>query len=79
VKGTYNLLSDALSRKYDSTSTQLYDGDGGIVSSKTAAEHVNVGFMSDNVLKVGYVQMDKSVIEECRETMGRMRLRGGVC
>jgi hypothetical protein len=66
VQGKYNLVADALSRMYDSTSTKLYDGDDGTRSSKTAAEHANVKFLSVNVLNVGDVQVDKSVIEELR-------------
>jgi RNase H-like domain found in reverse transcriptase len=61
MKGKYNLVADALSRMYDSTSTKLYDGDGGIISRMTAAEHANIKFLSVNVLNVGDVQVDKFV------------------
>jgi RNase H-like domain found in reverse transcriptase/Chromo (CHRromatin Organisation MOdifier) domain len=61
MKGKYNQAIDALSRMYDSTSTKLYEDDR---SSKTAAEHANVKFLSVNVLNVGDVHVDKSVIEE---------------
>jgi hypothetical protein len=71
VKGKYNLVADALSRMYDSTSKKLYDGDDGIRPSKTAAEHANVKFLSVNVLNVGDVQVDKSVIEELKRDYGK--------
>jgi Integrase zinc binding domain len=56
---------------YDSTSTKLYDGDDGIRSSKTAVEHANVKFLSVNVLNVGDVQLDKSVIDELQRDYGK--------
>jgi hypothetical protein len=71
VKGKYNLVSDVLSRMYDSTSTRLYDENDGMISSKTAAEHANAEFLSVNVLNVGDVQVDKSVIEELQRDYGK--------
>jgi hypothetical protein len=62
VEGKYKLVDDAFSRKYDSTSTELDDGEDGMISSMTATEHANMDFQSVNVLNVGEVQMDKSVI-----------------
>jgi hypothetical protein len=58
VKGKYNLVADGFSRMYDNTSTKLYEGDDGSRSSKTAAEHANVKFLSVNVLNVGDIQVD---------------------
>jgi hypothetical protein len=58
-------------RAYDSTSTKMYDEDDGIRSSKTAAVHANVKLLSVNVLNVGDVQVDKSVIEELQRDYGK--------
>jgi hydrogenase maturation factor HypF (carbamoyltransferase family) len=71
MKGKYNLVADALSRMLDGTSTKLYEGDDGIRSSKTAAEHANIKFLSVNVLNVGDVLVDKSVIEELQTDYGK--------
>jgi RNase H-like domain found in reverse transcriptase/Integrase zinc binding domain len=71
MKGKYNLVADTLSRMYVSNSTKLYDGDDGIRSSKTAAEHANVKFLSVNVLNIGDVKVDKSVIAELQRDYGK--------
>jgi Integrase zinc binding domain len=41
-----------------------------MISNKTAAEHANEEFLSVNVLNVGDVQVDKSVIEELQRDYG---------
>jgi hypothetical protein len=71
VKEKYNLFADALPRMYESTSRKLYDGDDGKRSSKTAAEHANVEFLSVNVLNAGNVHVDKSVVEELQKDYGK--------
>jgi hypothetical protein len=49
-----------------------------MISSKTSAEHTNVEFLSVNVLNVGDVQVDESVIEELQRDYGNDETTRGV-
>jgi hypothetical protein len=67
VRGKYNLVADALSRKHDSTSKSLYTGEDGEYRKQSAAEIANVSVASVNVLSAGEVHVDTAVEKELRQ------------